>query len=220
MKEKFDQFLEQIKKELIFMAKQVEDALYVALKSLEKQDIELAKSVFEIDRLVDHQEVKIEEDIISLLALFQPVATDLRFIIGALKMNNDMERIGDHTSNIAKTTIKLAGEPYIKPLIDIPRMGKLVKGMLHDAVYAFINQDTDLATDVCKRDDEVDHLYKRVKEDVVEVVKDKIDKLEQGVELISVARNLERIADLSTNLSEEVVFMRDAKIIRHQQKQD
>jgi phosphate transport system protein len=200
------------------MANQVEDALYQALKSLEKQDKDLAKSVFEADRLIDQQEVKIEKEIISLLALHQPVATDLRFIIGALKMNNDLERIGDHAENIARTTIKLAGEPFLKPLVDLPRMGKIVRTMLHDAVHAFINQDTELANEVRARDQKVDKLYRRIKKDIIEITSVKTDKLEQGMELILISRNLERVADLSTNLCEEIVFMQEAKIIRHSRK--
>ncbi len=163
MKEKLGYLLENIKKDLIFMANEVEDSLFKALKSLEKQDKKLAEEVLEIDKKIDVQEVKIEDQILSLLVLQQPVAVDLRFIVGALKMNNDLERIGDHAVNIAQTAMKLIGEPYLKPLEDIPLMGKIARNMLHDAVHAFINQNTDLARDVCARDDEVDRLFDRVK---------------------------------------------------------
>ncbi len=215
MKEKLGYLLENIKKDLIFMANEVEDSLFKALKSLEKQDKKLAEEVLEIDKKIDVQEVKIEDQILSLLVLQQPVAVDLRFIVGALKMNNDLERIGDHAVNIAQTAMKLIGEPYLKPLEDIPLMGKIARNMLHDAVHAFINQNTDLARDVCARDDEVDRLFDRVKDEVIEVLKKKISKIEQGIHLIAVARDLERVADLATNLGEDVVFMREARIIRH-----
>lgn len=215
MKEKLGYLLENIKKDLIFMANEVEDSLFKALKSLEKQDKKLAEEVLEIDKKIDVQEVKIEDQILSLLVLQQPVAVDLRFIVGALKMNNDLERIGDHAVNIAQTAMKLIGEPYLKPLEDIPLMGKIARNMLHDAVHAFINQNTDLARDVCARDDEVDKLFDRVKDEVIEVLKKKISKIEQGIHLIAVARDLERVADLATNLGEDVVFMREARIIRH-----
>lgn len=215
MKEKLSHLLENIKKDLIFMANEVEDSLFKALKSLERQDKKLAEEVLEIDKKIDVQEVKIEDQILALLVLQQPVAVDLRFIVGALKMNNDLERIGDHAVNIAQTAMKLIGEPYLKPLEDIPLMGKIARNMLHDAVHAFINQNTDLARDVCARDDEVDRLFNQVKDEVVEVLKKKSNKIEQGIYLIAVARDLERVADLATNLGEDVVFMREARIIRH-----
>jgi phosphate transport system protein len=215
MKEKLAQMMESIKKDLIFLAHEVEDSIFKALKALEKQDKKLAKEVFELNKKIDMQEVKIEDQILSLLVLQQPVAVDLRFIVGALKMNNDLERIGDHAVNIANIALKLVGESYIKPLKDIPQMGKITRNMLHDAVHAFINQNAELAREVCARDDEVDELYVRVRQDVMEILKKKKDKYEQGFDLINVARELERVADLTTNLGEEVVFMREATIIRH-----
>ncbi len=215
MKEKLAQMLENIKKDLIFLAHEVEDSIFKALKALEKQDKKLAKEVFELNEKIDMQEVKIEDQILSLLVLQQPVAVDLRFIVGALKMNNDLERIGDHAVNIANIALRLVGESYIKPLKDIPQMGKIARNMLHDAVHAFINQNAELAREVCARDDEVDELYVRVRQDVMEILKKKKDKYEQGFDLISVAHELERVADLTTNLGEEVVFMREATIIRH-----
>ncbi|MEJ2054774.1 MAG: phosphate signaling complex protein PhoU [Calditrichaceae bacterium] len=215
MKEKMTLLIEDIKKDLIFMANEVEDMLYQTLKALEKQDKKLAQSVMDTDKKIDNQEIQIEEKILSLLALQQPVAVDLRFIVGALKMNNDLERIGDHACNIAETAIKLADQPYLKPLKDIPQMGKISREMLHDAVHAFINQNPEMARDVCARDNDVDALYYKVIDDVIKVLHDKMDKINQGVELINISRDLERIADLSTNLGEDVVFMKEARIIRH-----
>lgn len=215
MKEKMQQMLENIKKDLIFMANEVEDMLYKSLKAVEKQDSELAREVIEIDKRIDSQEVNIEDQLLSLLALQQPVAIDLRFIVGALKMNNDLERIGDHATNIAKKAVDLVGESYLKPLQDIPKMGKIARSMLHDAVHAFINQNTELARDVCVRDDEVDELQYKIQDDIIKVLKDKNDMIKQGFDLIGIVDDLERVADLSTNLGEEVVFMREARIIRH-----
>ena len=197
------------------MANEVEDAIYKALKALEKQDRKAAEEIIEADKKIDMQEVNIEDQILSLLALQQPVAIDLRFLVGALKMNNDLERIGDHAVNIAKTLIKLAGRPYLKPLEDIPQMGKIARTMLHDAVHAFINRNSDLARDVCVRDDVVDRLYYKVVNHVIHVLQNKKERVEDGIDLISVARDLERVADLATNLGEDVVFMKEARIIRH-----
>lgn len=215
MKEKMAHLIENIKKDLIFMANEVEDALYSALKALEKQDKKMAQAVIEGDKYIDEQEVKVEDQILAIFALQQPVAVDLRFLVGALKMNNDLERIGDHAVNIARTVLKLSDEPFIKPLVDLPKLGKLARNMLHDAVHSFINQNTEMARDVCIRDDEADQLYYQIVDDVIHVLQEKRDKVSQGVDLIAVARDLERIADLTTNLGEEVVFMKEAKIIRH-----
>ena len=218
MKEKFEQSLENIKKDLIFLAHEVEDSIFKSLKALQKQDRKLAEEVLKLNKKIDKQEVKIEDQILSLLVLQQPVAVDLRFIIGALKMNNDLERIGDHAVNIAKIALRLMGQSYIKPLKDIPQMGKIARNMLHDAVHAFIDQDAELAREVCSRDDEVDALYVQVRKDVMDILKKKKDLYDQGYDLISVAHELERVADLTTNLGEEVVFMREARIIRHSTK--
>lgn len=215
MKEKMQQLLENIKKDIIFLANEVEHSLRLSMKALERQDVRLAEQVKQMDNDIDQLEVKIEDQILTLLALQQPVAVDLRFIIAALKMNNDLERIGDHAVNIANTAIKLAGEPYLKPLEDLPKMSRLAAQMVHDAVNAFIHLDSETAREICVRDSEVDELYDKVIAHIIEVVKDKPDKLEQAFSLARVARDLERVADLATNLSEDVVFMKEAKIIRH-----
>ncbi len=215
MKEKMQQLLENIKKDIIFLANEVEHSLRLSMKALERQDVQLAEQVKQMDNDIDQLEVKIEDQILTLLALQQPVAVDLRFIIAALKMNNDLERIGDHAVNIANTAIKLAGEPYLKPLEDMPKMSRLAAQMVHDAVNAFIHLDSETAREICVRDSEVDELYDKVIAHIIEVVKDKPDKLEQAFSLARVARDLERVADLATNLSEDVVFMKEAKIIRH-----
>ncbi len=215
MKEKMQQLLENIKKDIIFLANEVEHSLRLSMKALERQDVRLAEQVKQMDNDIDQLEVKIEDQILTLLALQQPVAVDLRFIIAALKMNNDLERIGDHAVNIANTAIKLAGEPYLKPLEDLPKMSRLAAQMVHDAVNAFIHLDSETAREICVRDSEVDELYDKVIAHIIEVVKDKPDKLEQAFALARVARDLERVADLATNLSEDVVFMKEAKIIRH-----
>ncbi len=215
MKEKFQQILNNIKKELIYLGNEVEHSLRQAMKALERQDKTIAEMVIRNDREIDELEVKIEEQILELLALQQPVAVDLRFVVAALKMNNDLERIGDHAVNIAQTAIDLAGEPYIKPLEDLPRMSDLACSMLHEAVNSFIHVDSELARAVCQRDNEVDQLYDQVVNHLIEVSQKKPQKLKQAFALARVARDLERVADLATNLCEDVVFTAEAKIIRH-----
>lgn len=215
MKEKLEHMLEDIKKDLIFMANEVEDAMYNALKSLEKQDKELALEIIKADKKINLREVEIEKMILSLMALQQPVAVDLRFMVVALKMNNDLERIGDHSKGIAKIANKLSGEPYIKAAEEIPTLGKMARSMLRDAVQAFINQNTELAIEVRKRDDEVDDLYDKIYDNIVKTLTDNKKNIHQGVELINVCRHLERVADLAKNLAEDVVFMKEARIIRY-----
>ncbi|NLT51268.1 MAG: phosphate signaling complex protein PhoU [Ignavibacteria bacterium] len=215
MKEKLEHMLEDIKKDIIFMANEVEDAMYNALKALEKQDKSLAEKVSKSDKKINYREVEIEKMILSLMALQQPVAVDLRFMVVALKMNNDLERIGDHSKGIAKVAAKLTGEPYIKSFEKIPALGKLTRNMLRDAVQAFININTELALEVRKRDKEVDVLFSEIYNSVLNEMTETKNNIHQGVELISVCRHLERISDLSKNLSEDVVFMKEAKIIRY-----
>jgi len=215
MKEKMEHLLEEIKKNLIYLGNEVEHSLRQSMKALQKQDVKLAKQVISQDKTIDQLEVKIEDQILTLMALQQPVALDLRFIVAGLKINNDLERIGDHAVNIAQTAIALANEPYLKPLQDLPRMSDIACQMLHDAVSAFIHRDAELGREVCSRDNDVDELYDRVVSHTAEVVKNKIDKLKQAFALVRVARDLERVADLATNIGEDVVFMKDAKIIRH-----
>jgi len=215
MKEKFQQMLENIKKDLIFLANEVEHSIQQAIKAVEKHDSQLAEQIIARDADVDRKEVEIEDQIMALLALQQPVAIDLRFIVGGLKMTNDLERIGDHAVNIAQTVLQLDDQPYIKTLKEIPHMSEIACKMLHDSVSAFIHQDTDLARKVCKSDAEVDEFYERIVADTIEILKADHKKLGQGFAVVRIARSLERVADLSTNIGEDVVFMKEAKIIRH-----
>ncbi len=216
MKEKFQQLLENIKKDLIFLANEVEHNIRQSIKALEKQDVELAKRVKARDNEIDRMEVKIEDQILTLLALQQPVAIDLRFIVGGLKMDNDLERIGDHAVNIANTVIRLAKKPVISIAAIIPEMSDIACKMLHDSVSAFIHQDTELARKVCATDNVVDDFYDRILHQTIELVKNDSKMLDQGFSMVRIARSLERVADLSTNIGEDVVFMKEAKIIRHQ----
>lgn len=215
MKEKFQQMLEDIKKDLIFLANEVEHNIRQSIKAVEKHDVQLAKQIIDKDADIDRKEVNIEDQIMALLALQQPVAIDLRFIVGGLKMTNDLERIGDHAVNIAQTVSQLDDQPYIKTLKEIPQMSEIACKMLHDSVSAFIHQDTDLARNVCKSDPEVDNFYDHILADTIEILKADNSKLVQGFATVRIARSLERVADLATNIGEDVVFMKEAKIIRH-----
>ncbi len=216
MKEKFQQLLENIKKDLIFLANAVEYSIRQSVKALENMDVALAEQIVAQDTEIDRMEVKIEDQILTLLALQQPVAIDLRFIVGGLKMNNDLERIGDHAVNIANTVRKIALKPAIAIAAEIPEMSEIACKMLHDAVSAFIHQDADLARRVCAADNQVDEFYDRIVEKCIDFLKKEPEYVEQAFAIARVARSLERVADLSTNIGEDVVFMKEARIIRHQ----
>jgi len=215
MKEKFEQLLAAIKKDLIFLANMAEHNIRQAIQALEKQDVQLARQVIANDQDIDHMEVQIEEDILTLLALQQPVAIDLRFIVGGLKMNNDLERIGDHAVNIARAVLLLEGKPVVALLNELPKMSELSCNMLHEAVSAFIHRDADLARQVCLSDNEFDNFYDRIVAEAISDARGNVDNLEQALAAVRIARSLERVADLATNLGEDVVFMKEAKIIRH-----
>lgn len=215
MSEKMNDLLDLINKDIIYLANEVEDAIFRSIKSLINQDVELAKKVTKNDRKINKHEVEIETAILKLLALQQPVAVDLRFLIVALKMNNDLERMADHSKSIAKIAIKLADAPLLKAGSHIPILGKITRLMHHDAVQAFIHKDSDLAREVLERDPEVDELHDKIVEEIFEEIKTSTDKVRQGYDIMFAAKHLERVADLATNLCEDVVFMKDAEIIRY-----
>ena len=164
---------------------------------------------------MDRLEIEIEEDAITLIARHQPAAGDLRFLIGAIKINNDLERISDHGVNIAQSVISLAGQPDLKPLIDIPRMAELSMGMLKDSLDSFVNNDSEKARAVCRSDDQVDDLKDQIFRELLTYMMEKPDSIGRAMDLILISRNLERVADLSTNISEEEIYISEAKIIKH-----
>ncbi len=215
MKEKFQHLLENIKKDLIFLANEVEHSIRQAIVALERSDVALAEQVKARDNEIDRMEVNIEDQILTLLALQQPVAIDLRFIVGGLKMNNDLERIGDHAVNIANTVIEMGTTPLVNAIGDISQMSEIACKMLHDAVSAFVHQDSDLARKVCAMDNDVDDFYDRIVANTIASLQKENEKIREGFAIARVVRSLERVGDLSTNISEDVVFMKEAKIIRH-----
>lgn len=215
MKEKFIQLLDDIKKDLVYLSNEVENSIRKAIKALKNADQELAQEIVTKDEIIDKMEVKIEKKFLELLALQQPVALDLRFIVGGLKMNNDLERIGDHAVNIAKTVIENKNIKSLSTINKLNAMKKLSCSMLHDVVNAFIHQDAEDALEIRLRDEELDALYNEVVVISKELIKNDPAKLDENFAAVRVARSLERVGDLATNIAEEVVFMKEAKIIRH-----
>ena len=197
------------------MAFKVQAMLGRSMEAIRRKDAAMAKSLFALDKEVDQLEIDIEEDAVALIARHQPAAGDLRFLIGVIKINNDLERIGDHGVNIAQAGITLAGLPDIGPIDAIVRMNELAAGMLSDSIQSFVGRDPVTARQVCERDDEVDGLNDQVLNELSRSMSNRPETIDQAVSFILVSRNLERIADLATNISEETIYICQAKVIKH-----
>ena len=206
MRNRFDRELVRLNNELIEMGSMIEKSIETAVKAMVNQDVELANRVIESDDEIDQQERQIEDLCLKLLLQQQPVAKDLRLISSALKMVTDMERIGDHATDISEITIALADKSYIKKLEHIQQMAKETMIMLVKSIEAFVNKDIEEADAVIKRDDVVDDLFSKVKTELVQMIHENVDVGEQATDLLMVAKYLERIGDHATNISEWVIF--------------
>ena len=215
MERHFEQEIALLREQLLMMGGRAEASTKKALRALERREPALAEEVLEDDHAIDRLEIEIEERCVRLLALQQPMARDLRFITAALKISNDLERVGDHAVNIAGSTLRLADQPLLKPLVDIPRMADLATGMLHEALDAFVRHDAESARRLVLRDDEVDELNRQVFRELLSFMVGDPATITRAMELVLVARNLERVADLATNVAEEVVYIAEARIIKH-----
>ncbi len=211
----FQKELEELKENLLKMASLVEEALRNAIQSLVERDSSLAQKTFDVEDRINKMENAIDEMCLRLLALRQPVATDLRFITSAMKINTDLERMGDQAVNIGERAISLNQEPQLKPYIDIPRMTKITQSMVKDVLDAFVNKDPKLARSVCERDDLVDGLNDQVFRELLTYMISDPKTTTRAVHLMIVCRCLERIADHATNIAEDVIFMVDALVIKH-----
>jgi phosphate transport system protein len=214
MERHFQREIESLKTTLIKMGSVAEENVIQALRAVAERDTEIARKVIEADQRVDDLEVQIDHAIIDLLALQQPVASDLRFIVAAQKINNDLERIGDHAVNIAQSTLHLAASPIVD-MLDIPEMAEIAQNMLRDALDSFVRLDPVHARTVLDNDDRIDVLDREMGNKIIQLIKTNERTLESGMELIQVSRNLERIADLATNIAEEVIFQAQARIVKH-----
>ena len=206
MRNRFDRQLVQLNNELIEMGGMIEKAISDTVKALVNQDIELASNVIEYDEEIDHQEREIEQLCLKLLLQQQPVAKDLRLISAALKMITDMERIGDHATDISEITIELSKESYIKKLDHIQQMAKETMVTLVQSVEAFVNKDMDKARAVIVHDDVVDDLFNKVKAELIAMIHEDVNAGEQASDLLMAAKYFERIGDHATNISEWVIF--------------
>jgi phosphate transport system protein len=211
--------LEKLKKKIFELCTMVEESVTGAIRSVLRLDIELAKKLIENDTAIDMMEIYVEEECLKILALHQPVAIDLRFIISALKINNDLERIGDLAVNIAQRTQTLAELADSNSVVcDFAVMSEKAVAMVKKSLDAFMNYDPKLSREVCDADDEVDDLHK----EMYSVFKREVDRNSKNIEVmlqyLSISRNLERIADHATNIAEDVIYMTQGDIVRHRIK--
>jgi phosphate transport system protein len=211
----FHDELSHVKVRLLTMSGEAEAALGLAVEALLERDGEKAGRVIQGDRVIDSMEVEIEEQCINLLALQQPMARDLRMLTSALKIANDLERVGDHAVNIAQSAERLSQARPIAPEPEIVEMARLARDMLSDALEAFIRGDGAAGREVCLRDDKVDALHDSVFRILLTHMMEDPHMIGAGMELFLVSRNLERVADLATNIGEDVVFLVEGKSIKH-----
>ena len=215
MERPFDEELKSLKEKLLEMAARAEEQIALAVRALRDREEPLACLVLDKEEAINRLDVEVDQMCMRLLALRQPLATDLRFITAAMRIGTDLERIGDLAVNIAERTLDLLKSPELKPLIDIPRMAELAQDMVRDALNAFVQGDEGLARDVCLRDDQVDQLNDQVFRELLTYMMQDPGTISRAVDLILVGRHLERIADHATNIGEDVIYMVKGKTIKH-----
>ncbi len=215
METHFQQELNKLKEQLLKMAGLAERAISNAIEALVKRDTPLAEKTITEDEKINEMEILVDDLCLKLLALHQPLAADLRFITSAMRINTELERIGDLSVNIAERAISLDQEPQLKPYIDLPRMAEITQSMVKDVLDAFVNGDARLARSVCERDDQVDALNEQVFRELLTYMMSDPKNITRAVHLIIVSRCLERIADHATNIAEGVIFMVQALVIKH-----
>lgn len=210
-----------IKKKLIEYATLVEDMIDKSLDGLLEREKELLVEVIEKDEIKSNKfELELDELCIACIAQFEPKARDLRTILMVMKINNDLERIADHAVNIAESGLFLIERPPVKPLMDIPRMAQIAVKMLKDSISSFINEDAELAYDVTIRDNDVDALRDQIVRELVTYMSSAPATIERSFQLMRISNNIERISDLSTNISEDIIFMVQGRVIKHHSLKD
>ncbi|MGH7475091.1 MAG: phosphate signaling complex protein PhoU [Longimicrobiales bacterium] len=211
----FHEELDALKARLVAMGGLAEQAVTKAVESLQDRNLPLAEKVLESDRDINDLELQIDDMAMQLLALQQPMARDLRFIIMAMRISNDLERVGDHAVNIAQAATFLIKEPPFVNLPELDDMVVLVGDMLNDALDSYVRADSKLAREIVTRDDRVDELHENVFRILLTHMMSDPRRIHAGMDLLLVSRNLERIADLATNIAEDVVYMVEGRIIKH-----
>lgn len=203
----FDQALSELQQDILQMGIYVEDSISRAVESLAKQDLDLAQNVIDGDVLIDNQELLIEDKCLKLIATQQPLAKDLRRIAAGLMIITDLERMADLACDIAKSAKRIADQPLIKPLIDIPRMARLAQIMVKEALDAYVREDIELALKMAADDELVDSLHNQVFRELLVYMMENPKIINQATALLFVSRHLERIADHATNIGERIVYL-------------
>ena len=211
----FEEELEALQARLLEMGGLAEERVQAAVQGLVRRDLSLTERVLAGDGPINQLHLEVDERCFRLLALHQPMATDLRRIVAAVKINSDLERVGDLAVNIAEAAKRYASHAPVKPLIDIPRMAGIAQEMLHDALDSFVRRETTMAQAVLARDDELDALKTQVFRELLTYMLQDPGSIEASLDLILVSRHLERIGDHATNVAEDVIFMVSAQDVRH-----
>ena len=215
MKRHFDDELKQLKEKVFRMGLKVEEAVAKAAGALIERDSKKAEAVLKGDQEINLSEIEIDELGHELIALYQPAAVDLRFITMVLKMTSDLERMGDQAVNIAEKVIQINQEPPLTPSVDLPKIAQTARAMVREALDAFMEKDAKLAKEILEKDDVMDTINDQVYEELQKVMQEKPETVPQGVALIMVSHNLERIADLATNIAEDVIYLARGIDVRH-----
>ena len=219
MHRQFEEELDEIKRGILAMAGLVEQSLIDVARAMVDQDSALAEAVIARDDEIDHWEVEIDRLATEFIARHQPTATDLRFVIVAIKLGPELERIADNAVNIAERVLHLSKYPLLKPLIDLPRMLGLAHAMVSDAIAAYVNRDSATSREIIARDDEVDALNWQIFRELLTFMIEDPKTISRAIDLLLIARFIERIADQATNIAEEVVYLVEARPIRHQHEE-
>jgi len=214
----FDRELQDLEKRLQELGSMVEEALVEAVDALKRRDLEKAEKIIDADRSVNERRYAIEQETFVVIATQQPMAVDLRTLAAVLEIATELERIGDYAKGIARITIKMGTEPFVKPLIDIPRMAEKARNMLHRGLQAFFGRDTELARAIPMEDDEMDALYDQIFRELTTYIITDPRLVERASYLIWVAHNLERAADRVVNICERVIFMVTGELVEFDAK--
>jgi phosphate transport system protein len=215
MQRHFHEELDALKQTLLAMGGLVEDQIRRAMRALVERDDALAQEVIDRDRQVNTYDVEVDEQCVNLLALHQPAAGDLRFITTAMKIVTDLERIGDQAVNIGQRVLELNREPQLKPYIDLPRMAEKAERMVKESLDAFVARDTELARQVCGKDEEVDALKEQIFRELLTFMMEDPRTIPRAIRVILISRFLERVADHATNIAEMVIYLVEGKMVRH-----
>ncbi|HVA17818.1 MAG TPA: phosphate signaling complex protein PhoU, partial [Candidatus Dormibacteraeota bacterium] len=207
MERHFEHDLEELKERLLWMAGLAERAVHQAVQAVFQKDQALATRVLDEEKAINEMQIEIDDRVMQLVALQQPMAVDLRFILSASRINNDLERIGDQAVNIAQSALRILRHPQVKPYVDLPRMSELAEGMVRDSLNALVHRDAELAKSVLVRDDEVDHLRDQIFRELLTYMMENSAVIYPAFELVLITKNLERIGDHATNIAEDVIYM-------------